>query len=75
MYKNHLILDISRGEISADGNNSKGFFTADDPKEMFEERNWTYKSGAKGYSYLVKISEKEQIEYIKFVVKQKYDSV
>lgn len=75
MYKNHLILDISRGEISADGNNSKGFFTADDPKEMFEERNWTYKSGAKGYSYLVKISEKEQIEYIKFVVKQKYDSL
>ena len=75
MYKTHLTLDISRGEISADGKSSRNFFTADDPKEMFEERNWTYKNGAKGNGYLVKISRKEQMEYLKFLVKQKYDSL
>ena len=75
MYKTHLTLDISRGEISTDGKSSKNFFTADDPKEMFQERNWTYKNGVKGNAYLVKISKKEQMEYIKFLVKQKYDSL
>ena len=75
MYKTHLTLIISRGDISTDGKYSRNFFTADDPKKMFKEQDWTYKSGVKGNNYRVKISKKEQMEYIKFLVKQKYDSL
>ena len=75
IFKNHLNLDISRGNISADGKNSRNFFTADDPKAMLEERNWTHKSGVRGNAYLLKISKNEQLEYVKFLVKQKYDSI
>jgi hypothetical protein len=31
--------------------------------------------GVKGNAYLIKIGKKEQLEYIKFLVKQKYDSL
>ena len=75
MYKTHLTLIIYRGDISTDGKYSRNFFTADDPKKMLKEQDWTYKNGVKGNNYRVKISKKEQMEYIKFLVKQKYDSL
>ena len=75
IFKGHLSLDVSRGPISSQGTKSKNFFTADDPKQMLEERNWTHKNGVQGNAYVLKVSAQDQLEYVKFLVKQKYESI
>lgn len=74
-YKKHLIIDFRRGYISVDGTKSKGFFTIEDSKGELEEKSWTNKNGIEGNSYLLKISNASELEYAKYLIKQKYDSL
>lgn len=75
IFKKHMSLDFSRGNIALDGSKSKGFLNIDDPKGKLEEKSWTYKSGVVGNSYVLKLSQADELEYAKYLIKQKYDSL
>ena len=75
IFKNHLSIDFSRGQISPDGQKSKNFFTVDDPKNTLEAKSWTHKNGRVGNSYVMKLSKASDLEYAKYLIKQKYDSL
>lgn len=51
------------------------FFNLDDPKNLAEERSWEWKSGVKGNVYVIKFDLKTDIDYIMFLLKQKYKSL
>jgi len=74
-FKNHMVIDFSRGDIKVDGSKSKGFFELEDPKGVSEERSWTYKSGVIGNSYMIKLSEKTDLDYVVYLINQKYESL
>jgi hypothetical protein len=74
-FKNHMVIDFSRGDIKLDKSKSKGFFELEDPKGMSEEKSWTYKSGVKGNSYVIKLSKPDDLEYVVFLLNQKYESL
>ena len=73
--KNWFRMDILRGDIKTDGTKSKRFFTIDDPKKISNKSTWTYKSGEKGGVYKIKLDKDFDIDYIKFLIKQKYNSI
>lgn len=75
IFKNHLSIDFSRGQISPDGQKSKNFFTIDDPKSSLEAKSWTHKNGRVGNSYVMKLSKATDLEYAKYLIKQKYDAL
>jgi predicted transport protein len=75
IFKNHLSIDFSRGQISPDGHKSKNFFTVDDPKNTLEAKSWNHKNGRVGNSYVLKLSKASDLEYAKYLIKQKYDSL
>ena len=70
--KKGIRVDFSRGNVYTDGRTSKKFFILDDPKGIAKEDSWTWKSGNKGNVYKVPIYEKTDIDYIMFLIKQKY---
>jgi hypothetical protein len=74
-FRNHISIDISRGNISPAGKHSKLFFTAEDPKDKLEKRDWTHKNGSVGNSYILKLTSNTELEYAKFLIQQKYSSV
>jgi predicted transport protein len=73
--KNYISVDILRGNINPDGSKSKKYFTLDDPKGISEEGSWEWKSGVKGNYYKIKFNNSVNIDYIMFLIKQKYDSL
>ena len=73
--KNGIRLDFSRGVLRTDGNKSKNYFTLDDPKKIAKEVSWTWKGGAKGNVYKISINEKTDLDYILFLIKQKYKNL
>jgi hypothetical protein len=73
--KNRIRPEILRGQKSIDGEESKGFFYLDDPKKVAHERVWTWKSGKTGHSYRIELNERIEMEYVLFLLKQKYDSI
>ena len=75
IFKNHLSVDFSRAQISPDGQKSKNFFTVDDPKNTLEAKSWTHKNGRVGNSYVMKLSKASDLEYAKYLIKQKYDTL
>jgi hypothetical protein len=70
--KNGIRLDISRGNINPDGSRSKNYFDIDDPKKLSKESFWEWKSGTKGTVYKISIFKETDIDYIMFLIKQKY---
>ena len=64
-----------RGNENYDGSFSKNFFTIDDPKKKCKEQTYTSKSGIKGYEYIVKFDDLTDLEYIEYLIKQKYNSI
>jgi hypothetical protein len=75
LRKNLICPEILRGNKSAEGEESKKFFYLDDPKGMAEERLWTWKSGRTGHVYKIELKESEQLDYVLFLLNQKYDSM
>lgn len=74
-FTKKIRMDFNRGNIMEDGKKSKGFFTIDDPKNISQEHNWTWKSGTIGNVYRVYFDHTIDVEYIKFLVKQKYNNL
>lgn len=73
--KNYISIEVSRGNINPDGSKSKKYFTLDDPKNISEEVSFEWKNGTKGTIYKIKFDENVNIDYIMFLIKQKYDSL
>ncbi len=71
--KNYIRLDILRGNENNDGSRSKKFFDLDDPKNLSKEGNWNWKTGVKGHYYSIPLDEKSDVNYLLFLIKQKYD--
>ena len=75
LQKNQVRADILRGTRSEQGEDSRNFFTLDDPKEFADERSWKWKSGQTGHSYLVKIRSHADLDYALYLINQKYESI
>jgi len=73
--KNYISIEILRGNINLDGSKSKNYFNLDDPKGISEEGSWEWKNGTKGTIYKIKFEKSVNIDYIMFIIKQKYDSL
>ena len=73
--KSSILIEIIRGNLNPDGSMSKKYFTIDDPKNISIEGSWEWKSGVKGTSYKIKLTESSDIDYITFLINQKYKSV
>ena len=68
-------MDMNRGNIRVDGSKSKNFFTLDDPKKISKEQFWNWQSGVKGLVYNIQINKNTDLDYIMFLVKQKYNKL
>ena len=66
------MIEIGRGNINPDGTKSKNYFDKDDPKEISKESSWKWKSGTEGTIYKIPINKNSDIDYLMFLVKQKY---
>ena len=75
LQKNQIVAEILRGSKTADGESSKGFFTLDDPKNLAQDRTWNWRSGKKGHSYLIKITDASDLDYALYLINQKYESL
>jgi hypothetical protein len=73
--KSTIKMDFVRGNLKIDGSKSKNYFTLDDPKKITKESSWTWKSGNKGTVYKVSIFKDTDIDYIMFLIKQKYKNL
>lgn len=73
--RNNLSIDINRGIEYPDGTKSKDFFTLDDPKNYCRERDFNWASGNKGANYSFDVKSKDDLEYVLWLIKQKYDSI
>jgi len=70
--KNSIELEIGRGNVNTDGSKSKNYFNIDDPKKLSKEYSWTWKSGTQGTIYKISIKKHSDIDYLMFLIKQKY---
>ena len=66
---------MGRGNINQDGTKSKNFFNIDDPKNYSTETSWEWKSGVKGNMYKVKMTIASDLDYIMFLITQKYKNL
>ena len=73
--KNSIILEISRGNVNPDGSKSKNYFDLDDPKGISKEGSWEWKSGTKGTIYKIPMDKNTDLEYLMFLIKQKYNNL
>ncbi|MFM6976940.1 MAG: hypothetical protein ACKOW2_08870, partial [Sphingobacteriaceae bacterium] len=75
-FANHAIsLDLLRGNLTPDGKKSKKFFDLNDPQGIAKEGSWEWKSGVKGNDYRIPFTTQSDIDYIFFLIKQKYDNI
>jgi hypothetical protein len=72
--KNHLSLNIVRGNISPKGINSKNFFNFDDPKKICVEYDFQF-GDRRRHIYKLEINSKTDLDYVLWLLKQKYDSI
>ena len=70
--KSSIVLELGRGNVNPDGSKSKNYFNIDDPKKIYKESSWTWKSGTKGTIYKIPIKKNSDIDYLMFLIKQKY---
>ena len=70
-----LKIEILRGNKKPSGEFSKGFFNIDDPKHLAKERSWTWKGGQTGHQYVLTLSKKAELDYMLYLLNQKYDSL
>ena len=73
--KTKIRMDFSRGNIRPDGTKSKNFFSLDDPKEMSLEKSWEWKNGTQGCVYQVFLDKNHDLDYVMFLIKQKYNNL
>jgi predicted transport protein len=73
--KNYIDINITRGSIKVDKTKSRNYFNWDDPKNLSREYSWTWKSGEEGHVYTIKYDNTNQLDYMMFLVKQKYETL
>ena len=73
--RSSIKIEVLRGNEQPDGTRSKKFFYLDDPKGLSKEGNWTYKTGVQGHCYIIQLDDKSDINYLLFLIKQKYDQM
>ncbi len=74
--KSDIFIVIYRGNIKESGEKSKRYFTVDDPKRLAKEgtRTFNNKDGV-GYTYKISLKKPEQLDYVMFLLEQKYNSM
>lgn len=73
--KTGIRMDFSRGNVLPDGSTSKNYFNLDDPKNISKEGSWEWKSGTKGTVYKISIRKDSDVDYLMFLIKQKYKNL
>ena len=73
--KEKIKIELNRGNIHTDGKKSRNFFVIDDPKNISVENTWTYKNGVGGGIYSINFYKDTDIEYLMFLIKQKYKNI
>jgi len=73
--KSYIRVDVLRGNEQPDGTRSKKFFYLDDPKNLSKEGNWNWKTGVQGHYYSIPLDDKSDVNYLLFLIKQKYISL
>jgi hypothetical protein len=73
--KNSIRVEILRGNLNPDGTKSKGYFNIDDPKKIAREGQWEWKSGTKGTLYIIDFDKNTDLDYLIFLLKQKYNQL
>ena len=73
--KSGFRIDIIRGNIYLDGRKSKSFFNIDDPKNICKESHLTWKNGDQRHDYSFTLNAIDQIDYVEFLINQKYKSM
>lgn len=68
-------IEVLRGNVMTDGSKSKNYFDIDDPKGLSSEGSWEWKSGTKGTLYRIYFDEKSDIDYMMFLINQKYNNL
>lgn len=75
LRKSNISIDIPRGNINVDGSKSKNYFEIDDPKKITTEKSWQWKNGAIGNIYNIKFKPKDDIDYLLFLLRQKFKNL
>jgi predicted transport protein len=75
LRKNHIGINITRGNIKIDGSKSRGFLELEDPKGMSEERSRVHRDGVMGHSSVIKFSKLDDLEYVVYLINQKYELI
>ena len=70
--KQRIRVDVMRGNENVDGSFSKKFFQMDDPKGISKSGNWVWKTGVKGHYYSITLDGNSDVDYLMFLLKQKY---
>lgn len=73
--KKEIKIDMVRGTVNTDGTKSKNYFTLDDPKNYSKEMSWEWKSGKKGTKYEIVLNKNSDVDYIMFLINQKYKNL
>lgn len=73
--KKALVLEFIRGDESADGVKSKSFFDLKDPEGVAITKDFRWKSGVKHYDYEIRVNSKSDLDYVVYLLKQKYESI
>ena len=47
----------------------------DDPKQISKEGSWKWKNGNTGHTYKVPLNKNFDVDYVKFLIKQKYNNL
>lgn len=70
--KSQILLGLLGGTVHSDGSKSKNFFVLEDPKGISEEKSRELNSGSNQISYQISIDTKSDLDYVMFLLKQKY---
>jgi hypothetical protein len=73
--KTKILFTIIRGVDNSDGSKSKNFFTIDDPKGIVNDHQRTLNNGTTQKQYKISLDLKSDLDYIMFLVKQKYNNI
>lgn len=75
VFKKKMGIHLRRGNVHEDGSKQKNYFNLDDPKNISQERTWMFKSGKQGGDFKIPVTKDSDIEYIMFLIKQKYNQI
>ena len=70
--KTELNCELLRGNVYPGGVLRGKFFELDDPKGVTSVRTWNWKSGVSGSVYTFSLKSLDQLDYVMYLVKQKY---